>query len=208
MVLQTGSTINYLRNNNRTSYANLNWKQYPTYQQLKYSCELIWEYLVDSNRMGNVSSGSQLAYRINLIRTLKNVKALIAREIKTNYGPEQINNTIEDVLDFVRFWGQYNFPKYIMALDRIQKEIFQEYNLEPGEFSFFATQIECLFTDPLFVALDEYGIPIQTSDKLKYQLDTSGNLDSLLSQIKHLQVDSLKLTPFEKELIEEVKQQL
>jgi hypothetical protein len=60
----------------------------------------------------------------------------------------------------------------------------------------------------LFTALDEYGIPIQTSNKIRGILKTGGNLDDLLLQIKELQVANLDVMPFEKELLNDVKTQV
>jgi late competence protein required for DNA uptake (superfamily II DNA/RNA helicase) len=183
----------------------LNWKGVPTYDQLKGVCVLIWEYfeITSSNRY--VISGSQLALRINNVRKSKNIVPLIKDAIGNKTESEQINEAIEDVLDFVKTWCQFNFPKYLMALNRIQKEILGD---NAGDYSFFATQIECFFTDPLFVALDEYGIPLQTSNRIRHWLNLDGNLDSLLSQIKKLETDKLNLKDFEKELLDDVKSQL
>ena len=95
-----------------------------------------------------------------------------------------------------------------MALNRIQQEIFSQFTSRVGDYSFFATQIECLFTNPLFVALDEYGIPLQTSDKIKASLDASGNLDKLLSTVRNLNLQGLDVSTFEREILEDVKTQV
>jgi len=193
-----------IRENYQRFYNNLNWKSFPDAGQVYFVCDLIFKYLI-GKPTANVLSGKQLGYRVNSVRALKTIRALIDQEIKGKEEPEEINEAIENILDFVRGWAQYNFPKYLMALNRIQNEIYSEKNLEPGDFSYFASQIECLFTDPLFVALDEYGIPIQTSNKIKGILKTDGDLDNLLLQIRELQVDGLNIMPFEKELLNDAK---
>ncbi len=193
-----------IRENYRQYYSFLNWKSFPDSNQVYFVCDLIFRNLI-IKPTANVLSGRQLGYRVNSVRALRTIRALIDEEIKGKAEPEEINEAIENVLDFVRGWAQYNFPKYLMALNRIQNEIYSERNLPPGDFSYFATQIECLFTDPLFVALDEYGIPLQTSNKIKGILNTEGDLDSLLTQIRELQVDRLDIMPFEKELLSDAK---
>lgn len=198
----------FIKNNLRRYHYLLKWNRFPTYDQLKFACELIWKFLIDGGRVGGISSGSQLAYKINNLRTVGNIKDLIRNEIDEDGEPEKVNEAIENILEFIRFWAQYNFPKYMMALNRIQKELYDEINFETGDYSYFSSQIECLFTDPLFVALDEYGIPIQTSNKIKSMLDTNGNLDSLLEQIRELPVESLDISPFEKELLGEAQGQV
>lgn len=196
-----------IRDNYQRYYKFLNWKTFPNKFQVLVVCELIFKFLIVKPQ-ANVLSGKQLAFRINGVRVLKNIRALIEQEIQGKTEPEEINEAIENVLDFVRGWAQYNFPKYLIALNSIQNEIYSEKGIEPGDFGYFATQIECMFTDPLFVALDEYGIPIQTSNKIKDNLDLNGDLDYLLLQIRELQVDKLDIMPFEKEILNDAKQQV
>lgn len=198
----------YIKNNARVLYPDLRWNKFPTAQQLKVTCVLIWDFLVDSSRLGNVSSGAQLSFKLNRLRAVKDIKNLIEIEIGNATEPEKVNDAIENTLEFVRFWAQYNYPKYLMALNRIQQEIFSEHRVTPGDYSFFATEIECLFTNPLFVALDEYGIPLQTSDKIKGALDATGNLDKLLLTIRNLNLEGLNISSFEREILEDVKTQV
>ena len=198
----------FLKSNLRGYHYLLKWNRFPSYDQLKFACELIWKFLIDGGRVGGISSGSQLAFKINNLRTVGNIKDLIANEIDEDGEPEKVNEVIENILEFVRFWAQYNFPKYLMALNRIQKELYDEIDFQNGDYSYFSSQIECLFTDPLFVALDEYGIPIQTSNKIKDKLDTNGNLDDLLEQIRELPIESLEVTKFEKELLTDAQNQV
>lgn len=198
----------HIKKNARLLYPDMRWNKFPTAQQLKVTCTLIWDFLVDSNRLGNVSSGAQLSFKLNRLRAVKDIKNLIEIEIGNATEPEKVNDAIENTLEFVRFWAQYNYPKYLMAVNRIQREIFSEFKVTPGDYSFFATEIECLFTNPLFVALDEYGIPLQTSDKIKRSLDTTGNLDTLLSTVRNLNIELLNISEFEREILEDVKTQV
>lgn len=198
----------HIKNNARVLYPDMRWNKFPTAQQLKVTCVLIWDFLVDASRMGNVSSGAQLSFKLNRLRAVKDIKNLIKIEIGNASDSEKVNDAIENTLEFVRFWAQYNYPKYLMALNRIQQEIFSELRVTHGDYSFFATEIECLFTNSLFVALDEYGIPLQTSDRIKGSLDTSGNLDVLLSAVRNLNLDRLNISAFEREILEDVKTQV
>jgi hypothetical protein len=196
-----------IRDNYEHLYKFFNWKTFPDRDQIQVVCDFIFRHFIGKPQQ-LVLSAKQLAFRINRVRALKTIRALIDAEIEGKTEAEEINETIEDVLKFVRDWAQYNFPIYLMALNRIQSEIYTTKNLVPGDFSYFATQIECLFTNPLFVALDEYGIPIQTSNKIKGLLDTNGDLDYLLAQLKKLQIENLDLMPFEKELLTDATSQM
>lgn len=196
-----------IRDSYQRLYRFLNWKTFPDRFQTQVICDLIFRHFI-GRPVPLVLSARQLAFRINRVRALKTIRAMIDAEIENKEEPEEINETIEDVLKFTRDWIQFYFPIYLMALNRIQNTVYKEFGLEPGDYSYFATQIECLFTDPLFVALDEYGVPIQTSTKIQNLLKTNGDLDNLLAQIKELQTEKLDIMPFEKELLQDLKAQV
>lgn len=191
-------------------YSNfLVWKRYPKYQQLKIVCNLIWDYLVEDNkRIGGVSSGLQLTFKINQLIRLKRVKAIINEELqnpKVEVGPDE---AVENVLDFIRSWAYFHFPKYLACVDSIQKTIFERRTLAAGDYSFFKSEIENLFLDSTLQALEEYGLPIQVSQKIEYWLRPDGNLDEVLERIKNLDVSRLDLGEFETSLLEDTQQYL
>ncbi len=99
----------------------------------------------------------------------------------------------------------YKFPKLLLVLDAIQKDVFVKNKVEPGDYTTFASQIENLFLDPTLIALDEYGIPIQVSKKILYWLKPDGNLDDVLQRLGEINIDDLPLTNFEKYLIKDTK---
>ncbi|MEX5592462.1 hypothetical protein [Pseudomonas orientalis] len=71
-------------------------------------------------------------------------------------------------------------PRNIMATDKIHADVFKKRGYEPGDFSFFAKQLENLFLDPLLTALDGYGIPTQISTQIKGRILPSQHLNELL----------------------------
>lgn len=198
---------NEIRTNYKYYHQYLNWSSLPSYDELKEACNLIWDYFLGSGRVSGVSSGNQLTLKINQVRQHRNIKRLIEIEVGNETDEDIINEKIEQVLDFVKYWVQFNFPRYLNALDIIQKHVFRSLNLEAGDFGYFATQIECLFTDPNFIALDEYGIPLQVASKLKIHFNVTGDLNEMLLRIKELNIDR-GLTEFERELISDVKEYL
>jgi hypothetical protein len=189
-----------------TSYNLLSWNGFPTSKELQYACDLIWKHFVKSNqRICGVSSGAQLAFKIGQLRTYSTPKSMINHEVQNLAGFDEINDKIEEILDFIRFWANFNFPNYLMALNNIQKDIFEKLHLAPGNYSFYAGQVESQFTDSTFIALDEYGIPIQIALKLKDKLNPNGNLDEVLEKLKSINVSTENLTDFEKEILTEVQ---
>lgn len=195
---------------NTTKYQRfLQWTGIPTKLELDCACNLIWDYLVGTRGLqSGVSSGRQLSYRIRTLQGAQGIRELIAVETARANAGKEINDVIEDVLDFVRIWPTYKFPKLLMVLDAIHRSVFQRRKLKPGDFSFFATQIENLFVDPAIMALDEYGLPIQIAKKLVPFLKPDGDLDPVLQRLKKLPTDKLPFGQFEKDFIRDVQQYL
>jgi len=73
-------------------------------------------------------------------------------------------------------------------------------NLAAGNYEYFAGQIENWFMDPAIMALDEYGIPIQVGEKIQGLLNPQGDLDVALARLRSLDIETLDLSAFEKEL--------
>lgn len=99
-------------------------------------------------------------------------------------------------------WAGFEFPRYLIALSRIQAHVLSEKKLPFGDFSYFASQVECFFRNPVIVALDEYGIPLQVADKLTKILGTQDHLDMALSNLSGADSSRIDLDPFERELLE------
>ena len=184
----------------------LSWTTFPTNEQLDLVCKLIWDYFIKSGqRLAGVSSAKQLSFKLKQLNRLRTIKALIDSEARSNFRKNDIGYIIEDVLDFIRFWASHTFPKYLSALNDIQKDIFERLNYRFGDYRFYIGQIESLFTDSTFIALDEYGIPIQISSKLINELRPDGNLDNVLKNLKNIDLNSTNLTSFEAEIVKEVQ---
>jgi len=190
-------------------YFNLAWRGNPNYEQLKVACELIWTHLIKSRgRQSGVSSGSQLTYRIWKLRLNSDIKTMINEDTKDISDINIINDKIGDVLDFIRMWAMYKFPKLLLVLNSIQKEIFEKRSLEPGDYTYFANRIENLFLDPSLIALDEFGLPLQVSKKLIPWINPDKNLDQVLIDIKGIDINKIDLNDFEKEIIKDTIEHL
>ncbi len=136
----------------------------------------------------------------------RDVKTLLALSVGDKTNKDEINKAIESEINFLKYWPQYHFPIYLKNLQSIANEVFKKEGLEPIDYSFFATQLESLFTNHNFNILEEYGLPLQISKKLENFLKDADNLDELLQRINELNVQNLNLTVFEKEILENVKE--
>lgn len=194
-----------LRGKPRHYWPLLNWTGFPRYEQLAAMCELIWEHFVTTGG-GSVRSASQLALKLSHLRSNTNIAAMIAseeRHVKFVRSPDE---AVDNVLGFLRYWVSYNFPRYAIALDRIQKSVFRSLGMPPGDYTVYAAQVQHLFCDPVCVAGEEYGLPFQLSKKLERLIAGDGDLDVALQKIKNAKVQLSD--PFERELLEEAQAHL
>ncbi|MCU7866438.1 MAG: DEAD/DEAH box helicase [Candidatus Thiodiazotropha sp. (ex Lucinoma borealis)] len=180
------------------------WSGLPDYKELEMCCQLIWDFFVISKqRIAGVSSGRSLTYKINQLSRNPDVRSLISME-----SAGDPDKAVENVLDFIRHWGNYQFPRYLMALHRIQEFVFNRSGVKPGDYSYFATGVENLFLDPAIMALDEYGIPIQVGKKLDNILNPEGDLDKALYELGRVDFSKYDFTKFEYSLIFEAQKSI
>lgn len=181
----------------------LDWKGIPEPNQLNYLCELVYS-LEGGNLMDyGISSSSQLVWHINELRTQKNLPAYLRDAVENRRQEHTPSEAINLRLKFIRNMVCFRLPRDIMAVNNIQADVLANKGIEPGDFSFFAEQLENMFLDPLLTALDEYGIPTQISTQIKNLILPSEHLNDLLAKLRALapRVEQLQLTGFEKSLM-------
>lgn len=184
----------------------LAWSNFPSKAQLEFACELIWKhFLKTAQRRATVSSGKQLAYKVNRLWQIQNVAKLVMDELTGDYAAKSPDEAVERVLDFERTWATFEFPRYLMALSRIQKAVLTRLGLPTGDYRAFAAQVECLFRTPVIAALDEYGVPLQVAEKIQNALGTTDDLDLALKRLKAMNLNSITLTPFERDVLEDAQ---
>jgi hypothetical protein len=118
-------------------------------------------------------------------------------------GEDDPNDAVENTIEFLRYWANFNFPKYLLAVDRVQRSVFKKMNRATGNYEYFSGQIENWFLDPAIMALDEYGIPIQVGEKIQSLLNPQGNLDIALARLRTINLDVVSLSLFERELVKD-----
>lgn len=193
-----------------TLWPKLAWRGFPEkYDQLKTTCELIWEYLVDSRRKQGVFSGSQLAFKTwQLWQTANTANRVLAELTPGKYAAKTPDEAVERVLQFERNWAGFELPRLLMAASSIQRHVLAKMSLPFGDYSAFAAQAESLFRAPVIAALDEYGIPLQVGERIQSLLRTKDELDVALAAIRSLDLSKIKLGPFEAELVRDTQSAL
>lgn len=182
----------------------LGWKGIPEPYQLSYLCELIYSLEGENLMEYLIASSSQLAWHINELRIQKNLPAYLSEAVENRWENVSASEAINLRLKFIRNMVCFRLPRDIMAIQKIQVDVLKREGYEPGDFSFFAEQLENMFLDPLLTALDEYGIPTQISTKIKHLILPSEHLNDLLAKLRSLapRVERLQLTNFEKDVMQ------
>lgn len=186
----------------------LGWSGYPVWNELKHVCELIWKYLAGERpAKGGVVSPIQLTHKINRLRDRMPYPDQIQGEIVSGYSGTA-DRAVDKVLDFERSWATFHFPRYLMALHRIQEHVLKELGESPGEYTFYAAQVESLFRKPTLVHLDEFGLPLPMLDDIEELFPDSPSLDDAIAVVRDLSPDEHGFDEFEKELLEHCKEGL
>jgi hypothetical protein len=132
-------------------------------------------------------------------RTTRNfIEDILQHDSLANRDPDA---AVRIALDFQRKWAMYNFPRLLMALGRIQEEIFDRLTLPAGNYAKYAFDVECLFLAPELVGLDEYGLPIQLGVKLSDRLRLGEGMDLAIASLRMLQPDTVRLSEFERYML-------
>jgi hypothetical protein len=136
--------------------------------------------------------------QIGQLRSAPTTKQLIEQRLTYDDDPDL---AVQSVLDFLRLWASFHFPRLLRALDRIQRDVFRRMKLPAGSYDLFASKVESQFLDSSTIALDEYGIPLESARKLEPLLGAEGNIDVALARVAALDLDQLSLDAFERTLL-------
>lgn len=179
----------------------LSWQGFPSSDQLYTVCILIFDYLMEKIGKDGVFSGKQLHYKISRMANLKTIRKLVIAEIESNGEKKDISKAIEEVLQFLRRWGENHFPRYLTALGNIQKAVFERNGLLPGDYSVYATTVKKLFMPLAATVLEEYGLPYQLSLKMNSFSPMGEDVDSIVRHLRVIDYDTKDFTDFERELL-------
>jgi hypothetical protein len=172
-------------------------------------CDLIHRFLSGRALQDyRIKSGAQLAWHLNALRMQRDLSAYIKTSVERRNPADTPSEAVENALRLVRNIICQRFPRDLMVIDALQKDVFEANGLQPGDYTFFAEQAENLFMPSVLFALDEYGIPIQTARALESHLMPARSLDEVLQRFRGLRLEALNLAPFEQDVLHEVRQML
>jgi hypothetical protein len=182
----------------------LSWHGVPSFNDLLPICDLIWTFFGGSSLgSGSAKTARQLAAMLLQLTGKPSLVELIKNQLQySNNDPDQ---AVKAVLDFQRLWATFHFPKLLRAIGHIQDAVLSKRGLPTGSYDQYASLVEHLFLNPVLVALEEYGIPLPLARKLEAYLGGDRDLDAALLRIRGLSLGGLRLSPFERALIEDAR---
>ena len=142
------------------------------------------------------------------MRRAGTIQDFISTILQRDNRIESADEAVEAAFLFERNWASFAFPRYLAALERIQREIFTRVGMRCGDNSFYGAQVENLFLPVEIPALEEYGIPIQVSVKLQRRLVLGEGLDRAIDSLKQLAGLENVLSDFERQLVEDARSEL
>lgn len=186
----------------------LSWSGFPNGEQLRATCGLAWQLSGFRGRTSGVSSGNQLALKIQRLNFSTNMAEFIHELSRSDRDTPDGDQRVENAFEFVRQWAGHHAPRLLMGVHRIQQEVFNSLNRRPGNYTFYVAQVQNLFLPIPLASVDEFGLPVDVAQKIAQRLTVNGDLDDLLSSIARLDVSTLGLASFELELLRDVRRSL
>ncbi|MFK0000311.1 DEAD/DEAH box helicase [Streptomyces werraensis] len=172
----------------------LSWRQWPRYENLVTCCRLITKFLIPlRGRNNGVSSPEQLAYRINVLRGAGgDIRELVEQELARNSETPTPDEAVENVLEFIRYWPEFTFPRLLMVVQSIVNPILTEAGFEECDYSAYAASVKSLFMPRFVTDAEEYGLPSQLVMKILANRQSNfESIDHLLETLTYVRVDDL-----------------
>ena len=203
--------LDYLKGNILHEYNLIFWNGSPSYEQLKYAMFLAWDNLIKKGETTKPMTKNKLikvtfdyGIKKNIIYLIKSNYSYLRKqkdfENKTN--EEVLDKAIKDAFPILRHWFHYKVPKWLNVINELQKYVCEINGLKPGDYSFYASQIENDFVRGNLSILVEYGIPKSAITKLEKHIPKDLNEDFVFDIIRgNKLIERAGLIEYEKEKI-------
>lgn len=135
------------------------WKGVPTFDQLEATLDAVWSTL-DFHKH-DLRSARQVAHFANILRRSGAIRPFIDAFVKSTGIAAQPD--IDRCFNFLR-GAEYTFPQVLRALNDIVDALIGE---GVADYRVYAQQLQNLFFPPGLRTLDEFGVPLPLSQKLR-----------------------------------------
>ncbi len=201
-------TAEYLMKLDIVELNRCSWSNYPEYEDIKFSSDIIWSKMGGSTsaKKSSLRSASMMTYWIWELYKCRSVPKfrvkMIQNQIERNISPD---DAVENVLVFLRGWASFNYPKFLTILSEVVNLVLTRKGLKGCNYYPFATSIEHLFQPNSFTSLEEYGLPTELSERfLQNKLfQKDDGLDVIVNNLRNNQLTQFADGIFEKRIIED-----
>ncbi|MDX5990735.1 DEAD/DEAH box helicase [Ectopseudomonas alcaliphila] len=189
----------------------VSWVAKPSYEELKFSSEIIWDKLGGSYtaRAASMRSASMMTKWVWDLYKTRNVPAFRREKITSQiaYGVSP-DDSVENVLAFIRGWASFNYPKFLSALNSIASYVLTAKGFKGCNYIPFAASIEHLFQPDTFSSLEEYGLPTEITERLVQGriFGKEEPLDVVINKLKLPDIRRFGGGVFEQRIIEDFQQ--
>lgn len=178
---------------------------YPTSAQVRDLAPLLFTLTGSGNA---VRTAKQLGARVNMLRSQQgDFKALVEQAVSRGTSAD---DAMESELEFLRNWAQFKIPTAFAAVEKIVNDALSADRFTASSTAVFANELENLFLPPFAAVLEEYGLPVSLTLKLRHQLDLgrASGLDEVLDRLREIDVPPSTLGPFEREMLADTQRTL
>lgn len=184
--------LNFLQDNLK-SYRNLiSWNGYPTYEQLSFILSLGWDNLIKPGESTSPMTKSKLVKVTFDYGIEQNINRLIRsnflylkklREYENFTNNEILDAAIRDAFQILRHWFQYKVPKWLNVINELQTYVCTKAGYQPGNYTYYSSQIENDFVRENLAILIEYGIPKSAINKIQKLIPSQYTEDQVVDLI-------------------------
>lgn len=112
-----------------------------------------------------------------------------------------LQKSVTESFKILRHWFQYKVPKWLSVMNELQKYVCEKNNMDPGNYSYYANQIENDFIRDNLTILSEYGIPTSAINKLKGGINQELSEDAVIEKVIKISENNQDLLQYEKDKI-------
>ena len=192
-------------------YNLVSWSGFPTYEQLNYVLSLAWDNFI---KMGETTKPMTIKKLIkvtfdygndfNINRLVNENFSYLKSKNNGKTNIELLDNAIQQSFQILKHWFQYKVPKWLSVINNLQEFICNKKDIKPGNYIFYATQIENEFIRDNLSVLYEYGVPSSAIRKLADKIPSDIDEDKVIEYIKNNElINKSDLISYEKEKLYE-----
>lgn len=205
--------INILEKDIIDKYDLICWRGIPRYNQLQYILSLGWSHLLkpgETTRPMTIAKLVKVTFDYgkdqNILRLvqenieyMKNLDVNMDKEYQ-----ELLDNAIKESFQILKHWFQYKVPKWLSVINNLQQYVCKKKGLKPGDYLFYANNLENEFITDNLAILYEYGVPQSAIKKLAQNIPNDIEEDKVIKYIKSQNlIENSGLISYEKEKIYE-----